>query len=329
MAGIQSFFSVRETPWHLGTVIKDAPKTSKEIIDQAKLDWTVSTAPLLGDLKDGKGNRPIQNWTAVYRDDNRDILSVLNKKVVSPVQNVDMFNSIEPLINNTITSETAASLGSGEHVFGCFKINDSYKVADDDIDHYFVIFNDFTKSDGKVTILNTPVRVVCENTLSAALTNNVMKLRIPVMADQMSVSALSQRVIESSQNAQDQLTHYAERLLKQKVTKDQVNSLLDELFPYIELSNDSIESSHDKANEKTTLIRDTFINDCLKADNLANYNGTAYQVFNAITDFSQHYWTSTEAAYDLDKRMSTLPGYGISDNVSKVTKTLQFLKKVA
>lgn len=331
-ANIDTLLSVREVPWHgLGVILDTSPKTAREIIEIGKLGWTVSAMPMYADFHDDTTEmKSVPNWHVVYRDDTKNVLGVINRKLVTTVQNEDMFNSIEPLMGNYIETETAASLGYGENVFGCFKIKDEYKVADDTFTHYFVVLNEHNKSDGKVTVLNTPVRVVCQNTLASALSNNIMKMRIPVTADHIAASLLSHKLEESVEVAHQQLELRAEFMLKQKVSPTQREMLLDELFPYIQTNDDdSIESSHERANERTMMIRDIFVNECIGAENLANYEGTAYQLYNASTDFFQHYWANVENAYDLNKRMQTLPGYGVSESVSKVNKTLQFLKKVA
>ena len=77
-------------------------------------------------------------------------------------------------------------------------------------------------------------------------------------------------------------------------------------------------------NDKVSILRETFMNQCMEADNLQNYRGTKWQVFNALADFDSHYFNNLTNAYDLNKRMRTIPGFaGDSSNTSKA---LQFLK---
>lgn len=66
--------------------------------------------------------------------------------------------------------------------------------------------------------------------------------------------------------------------------------------------------------------------ECMGADNLGNYRGTQYQIFNALTDFSQHYSRDAEFGLDLEKRMNMLPGSGVESPASVVTK---FMKLIA
>lgn len=320
-ANIDTMMYVGEVPWHgLGTNYEVAPNTSEEIIKGAKLDWTVNAAQMKTDL-----HGPIDGYHAVYREDNHEILGVAKAKYPKLVQNTDTFNTFDRMIGDYITVETAASLGRGETIFGCFKISDSYKIMDDDIDHYFVVMNDHLKVDGKITVLNTPIRVVCQNTLSAALSNNTYKLRIPITDDYGINTALADKLITSVDNAMRNLQNQAEKMCNQKVTRDHIEKLLDELFPYIKVEG---ESTYSKANETTEMLRSTFISQCMGADNLANYRGTAYQVFNALTDYEMHYFKKVEKSYDLNYRMKMLPGVGVDTEPSKVAKFLKIKDKL-
>lgn len=320
-ANIDSLLYVGETPWHgLGVKYEKAPSSSREIIEGAGLDWTVSDILMNTSIHDR-----VLNYHAIYRTDNNDVLGVVNKQHPKLVQNVDAFNAFDRLLGTDVEIDTAASLGIGEKVFGCFKIGEKYKCQDDDIEHYLVVFNDHLKADGKVTILNTPVRVVCQNTLSAALSNNLLKYRITVTSNTEINSSLATHILEAAQHSKEYLQKQSDELLKRKVTKEDVEKILDELFPYIKAEG---ESTHNKANERTAMQRETFLTRCMGADNLANYRGTHYQVFNALTDFTQHYFKNTDDGLDLEARMKLLPGAGYDSASSKVSQFLNMSSKL-
>ena len=118
----------------------------------------------------------------------------------------------------------------------------------------------------------------------------------------------------------------AERILKH-IDEKYIQKVLDELFPFTVGLDGSI--LYNKANEAVAMIRDTFIQQCMGADNLANYRGTQYQVLNALTDYTQHYHKSVDKAYDLDHRMKVLPGVGVSDGVSMVVRFLRIADKIS
>lgn len=318
-ANIDSMMYVGETPWHgLGHRYEVAPSTPQEIITAAELGWEVADKPMITDIHDR-----VLNYHAIYRTDDNSILGVVNKNNILHVQNTDTFNAFSDILGKEVTVDTAAGLDRGVTVFGCFKIADQYKVLDDEVDHYFVVLNEHLKCDGKITVLNTPVRVVCQNTLSAALNNYTAKIRIPFSTDKNVNAELARKIIGSAGTAIEYLGKKAEEMVAEKVSREYVNKLLDELFPYIEVKEGET-STHDRANEKVEIMRDTFVNDCLGADNLANYRGTKYQVMNAVLDFSQHYYTNADKSYDLKYRMGTV--LGSADSTQPIGLTQKFLK---
>lgn len=311
---------VPETPWgSLGAQFEKAPSSSKEICDAAQLNWAVNTSKMYTDL-----HPEVLGYHAVYREDNNQILGVVNNKFPKLVQNADTFNQVENLIGDSIDLETAGQLSNGVNVFGCFKVQDSCKILDDDIDQYFVVLNEHLKTDGKITVLYTPIRVVCQNTLSAALTNNAYKIRIPVSTDSGINKTLAEKIFEQYKNITSQLSAKCKKLYDTKLNKDQVSKVLDELFPYVLVS----DGQHSQQNENTEIIRNTFVENCLGADNLGNVRGTALQVFNALTDFTQHYFKNVDKAYDLDYRMKMLPGMSSDSETIKVQKFLKMLPKL-
>lgn len=322
-ANIDTMLYVGETPWHgLGKdMTLDPPKTAAEIIAGAELGWTTNYAKMRTDV-----HGDVPGWNAIYREDNNEILGVIHKTKPVLVQNTDTFNAVENMIGKQLDVETAASLGRGETVFGCFKIREQYRLLDDDLDHYFVIVNDHLKADGKVTVLNTPVRVVCQNTLSEALNTSLYKLRVPITADSTINSQLALNLINSVDSAITSLQKKAETMVMKKVDHSYMDKLLDILFPYQLADGQPLPT---KANENNSIIRETFLTQCMDADNLANYRGTQWQVFNALTDFTQHYHKSADKAYDISYRMGALPGVKAAAETSKVVTFLKVADKLA
>lgn len=322
-ANIDTMIYVGETPWHgLGINMTDNPPTTvTEIIENAKLDWRVDTAQMYTEL-----HPSVKNYRAIYRTDNNDILGVVNRAFPIPVQNIDMFNSVDSLLNQEIDVETAASLGIGETVFGCFKIRREFDLLDDAVDHYYVIVNDHTKCDGKITVLNTPIRVVCQNTLSAALATNTRKMRIPISNDPNLNRQLADEILSGAINSMDALEKKSKKWVSEKIDESYVNTVLDHLFPFKYVDG---KVAMDSSNEKVQYIRDTFLNQCMGADNLNNYRGTKWQVFNAVTDFSQHYFKKVDTAYDLKHRMASIPGVVSTAETPLDYKFMKIVDKIA
>lgn len=173
-----TMFSVNETPWHkLGTVL-DHPPTIAEAIQLAKLDWTVEAVPNYAAI-DHNGviemvTTPSKSIVRVDCDaeghESRRVIASVGP-TYEPLQNADAFAWFEPWIDGgQATLETAGTLMGGTRVWILAKIagDPLVIVGDDIVERYLLLAH---AHDGSLAIRAgiTPIRVVCHNTLSAAI----------------------------------------------------------------------------------------------------------------------------------------------------------------
>lgn len=160
---IESMMSVREKPWHgLGTVLADPP-TIEDGLRLAGLDWTVSRRRLF--TLDGKQAPAF----AIVRDSDGSVLGAVGERY-QPLQNVEAFQFFAPFIESGEAKlETAGSLAGGSRVWVLARLNRSpMQIApDDEVVKYLLLSN---SHDGSLAVRVgfTPVRVVCNNTLTLA-----------------------------------------------------------------------------------------------------------------------------------------------------------------
>ena len=173
-----SMFSVIETPWHgLGKVL-DSPPTIEEGLITAGLDWTVTPRPLYARVPVGDYLRatPV-DYQAIQRDDTGEILGVVGP-AYQPLQNKEAFDVFGPLVEDgSLFLETAGSLKNGRRVWVLAKINaDSADIGKGDEIKPYVLLS--TSHDGTMAarLGFTPIRVVCNNTLSYAESSGASKL---------------------------------------------------------------------------------------------------------------------------------------------------------
>jgi phage/plasmid-like protein (TIGR03299 family) len=178
--GKHSFFSVKEKAWHgLGQIISDYP-TSEEAIIHAGLNFEVLKRPNIHPLPSGV-NIISDNSYFTFRTDTE---AVLGDKVggdYEVVQNNEVFSFFDSIVgnNNSILYETAGVLGKGETVFITAKLPDYIRVGREDCIEKYLFLTSSHDGTGSIMIAFTPVRVVCRNTLNAALRNqtNCIKIR--------------------------------------------------------------------------------------------------------------------------------------------------------
>lgn len=189
--GQYSFFSVQEKAWHnLGQIVEQYP-TSAEAIKYAGLDFEVIKAPLYthgkgiiiddsGEIKEG-GSILLPDSFATMRTDTNQVFGVVGKDY-QIVQNADAFAFFDAIVGGSdgILYETAGALGNGERIFITAKLPDYIRVGNgDDITEKYIFLTTSHDGTGSITAAFTPVRVVCQNTLNAALGNmsNVVRIR--------------------------------------------------------------------------------------------------------------------------------------------------------
>ena len=193
-------FSVKGKPWETkGAVNVEHCKTSREVMFTAGLNFEVAKCEVVArmpivnnsdeffdNIKEGNGfikgkdiYREVPNSFATYRTDyNIPLGNVKSKYTV--VQNLNAFNFFDNAIGeNKAIWQTAGAFGNGERIFVSAKLPDNILVkGKDPIETYLVFTNAHDGSSG-VKILFTPIRVICQNTLNAAIrgANNIVTFR--------------------------------------------------------------------------------------------------------------------------------------------------------
>lgn len=196
--GAASMFSVKETPWHkLGAVLPEAP-SMEQALQLAKLDWEVALKPLYAaptELTEALANRTPDNFVAaaalervaangVFRTDTGAFLGAVGPRY-EPLQNNKAFHVFEPLLDEGLaTIETGGVLRAGKDVWMLVrflpeKLGGSTQewLDEEGVAPYGLLTNNHSGWSA-VRMGMTPVRVVCWNTLSAALMGEGV-LRVP------------------------------------------------------------------------------------------------------------------------------------------------------
>jgi len=177
--GKAAFISYKKEAWHrLGEVIDERPKSINSMLKQGRLDYEVVKMPNIHLMADG--NEIVsQESFFTYRTDVNKVMGSHVGKSYTVLQNHEAFGVLEPLIdNNKVLFETAGALRDGRWSFVCFKMIKPIVVGKNDISETYVsIWNSFDGSRA-ITAFITPIRVVCNNTLQAAIKGASRKISI-------------------------------------------------------------------------------------------------------------------------------------------------------
>lgn len=317
-----SFYSLKEVPWHnLGTIVEDA-KTPEEIIRIANMDYEVDLASMYASfipentiqivkVEDGyncikqdgsvqfiknKGVR-VPTVYSTYRTDNYDILGVVGNRY-EPVQNTEAMDFIyevcksQTIINpKDVIIQTAGVLGKGERIFVTAQLP-TYEIAKDEMEKY-ILFTTSHDGSGSIQACFTDIRVVCNNTLNAALnhcknmvrfkhTKNVKQNLIygaQMMRESLKYSEEAKMILEAAEKIKiddNQIMDYVTDLFCDKTQKDFIKQKNNNLYA---LGDTDVISTR-KVNQMKDVIN--FIE---KGPGQDTHRGTVLWLYNGVTSY--------------------------------------------
>lgn len=169
--GKASMMFYDDVPWHQLGQRLDRPATSQEAIEAANLNWIVEKKPLY--LK-FKPKVQVSEAFAMVRknhltNNEPTVLGVVGKNY-KPVQNYEAFEFFDDIVGTgKAIYHTAGALSDGKIVWILAKLPGYMRVVGDDISHKYLLLSNSHDGSTSVQIKFTPIRVVCNNTLTIAL----------------------------------------------------------------------------------------------------------------------------------------------------------------
>lgn len=166
----ESGFFVSQPAWHgLGSVLNNPPSIV-DAIEETGLDWQVEEKPIF--FGQGEELKQIESHKSLIRSTDRKVLGVVSNNY-QPLQNIDAFKFFDFLLHdNDVSLEAAGSLKEGKRVWVLAKVNNlTTDVNKDDAVNPYLLLSNSHDGSLAIWIQFTPIRVVCQNTLSFALAN--------------------------------------------------------------------------------------------------------------------------------------------------------------
>ena len=156
-----------ELPWHgLGVKVID-DLTPEQMMKKAGVDWEVEKQDMIT-----SGGTTIKNQQALVRSSDGSVLSIVGKGW-NPVQNAEAFNFFEEYVRaGDMQMHTAGSLNDGKMVWALAKTNESFELFNGDVTENYFLFSNPHEFGKAIDIRMTPIRVVCNNTLTLSLSQD-------------------------------------------------------------------------------------------------------------------------------------------------------------
>ena len=301
--GRVSFTYFGDVPWHkLGRRL-DRPATAAEAMEGANLDYTVVKKPLRAIIH-GRQYAEVPNAFATVRSDTNQVLGVVGSRY-EPVQNRDAFCFFDPLVDrDEALFHSAGALGRGERIWLLAKLPDYIKVGrkQDPVEQYLLLYNSHDGS-SHIRVKLTPIRVVCNNTLSVALSGSEQEVRIKHTQSAQEKLQDAHKILGLTNQLYQELDHIFNRMSLRKVTDKQLLDYANQLIP----DNPEAESNARTQNLRKKIIE---IHDS-KAD-AAIHRGTVFGAFNAVTELTDHY-SNME---DMNKQLKSM-WFGSGERLKK------------
>lgn len=163
---IETMAYAGETPWHGLGVRVLADLTPRQMMEKAGLDWSVDKYPAFVDVD---GELVATGQQALIRSSDKRVLTNVGADW-NPVQNEEAFQFFaEYCAAGDMEMHTAGSLKTGEIVWVLAKVKDSFDVLKDDRVDSYLLFSNPHQYGKTLNVRFTPIRVVCNNTLTLSL----------------------------------------------------------------------------------------------------------------------------------------------------------------
>lgn len=311
-ANVESMFYVRQVPWHgLGTMVQEAP-TSEDALRMAELDWRVEQTPVFTDA-----GIEIPGYKANRRNTDGSILGIVSDRY-RIVQNTEAFEFTDAIVGETedgvVKYETAGSLCGGKRIWLLAKMP-TKKVLDDDVEPY-MFFSNSHDGTGSIKVGMTPVRIVCANTLAIALNTAKRQWSTKHVGDMQSKLEEAKLCLRMADSYMANLDVEADRLANAKLYKEQIEEILDEMFPA---------DDNTSERKKNNIVQ--FKNQFWTAYNMPDiqkFEDSAWMAVNAMSDVITHSAPRRNtASYNENRWGKIMDGHIVFDQfVSMVNKKI-------
>jgi phage/plasmid-like protein (TIGR03299 family) len=251
--------------------------TAREAIEAAGLNYTVVKKPLKEVVELNHPADVSDRWATV-RTDTGDVLGIVGDSY-EPIQNRDAFTFFDNLVGtDEAMYETAGMLGRGERIWILAKLPGFIKVLGKDIVNKYLLLSNSHDGSSLAQVKLTPIRVVCNNTLTAALQGaGEVHIRHTSNAAEDMEQALS--LLGLSNSLYEQLDAIFNRMALTKISDKQLLDYVNALVP---------DDEEEKENAKVQGIRKTFLELYESGQGADLSRGTLWGAFNCVTEYTDH-----------------------------------------
>jgi phage/plasmid-like protein (TIGR03299 family) len=280
-------------PWHrLGTALDEAdlydwPSASRK----AGLDWEVELVPLVtADTQAHVTHR------AVRRRSDARVLGVVGPRY-APLQNTDAFAWFQPFLDaREAALHTAGSLRQGSRIWVLAKLNrDPLVIAEGDTVEKFILLSHGHDGSLAVRCGFTPVRVVCQNTLSMAHGSDASRLiRLKHTKDVLGNLANVREVMNLANQEFEATAEQYRRLARRSISQADLRKYVRRVL--------KVEDDQEAGSRLRNLIGQVVgLAETGRGNNLPSIRGTYWSAYNGVSE-----WLTYRRGRSDDSRLNSL-----------------------
>jgi len=297
------FYSYKQPAWHgLGYVSETAMSIDEALI-AADMDFTWEKHPVSTTVIDENGvdNIDIPEKYAVVRTNKRNN----ERAAYGPVGEQytvhsanEIFSFVDELQGGGAVLETVGSLGRGEREFVVVKLPDTVMVGGKDKTDLYLTGTTAFDGSAATRFDLTGIRVVCANTWKFAQNSNnakesgYVKFRHTSALDGSDIDK-ARRVLELSTAMAESLADLGNQLLGVSLRDEDAAQVVATLFPFPELVQPGMDLDLLSASEKRAVTKQTAhrkqVFQLYKGSDVRAQDDTAWGLFNAVTEWADHY----------------------------------------
>ena len=279
-----------QTPWHqYGQAITD-PYDINAGLREAHIDFEVETVPMYHNIDtDGLEIEPsvVPNKVVIRRTDTLVPLGIASSRYRA-FQTKDAVRFLDDLLGKgKFKLEVAGALGEGERIWILVKAEgEAVRIIGDDIvDKYFLVA---LGHDGQfnVVAMFTGIRVVCNNTLSAAIAAADDCIKIRHTGDVLGKASIAATLLRTAgvyfDEVSEQYRYLATKQVKQETLRRYLMDVCDQAVPYADTSQ--------KVKNRIELYEKA--HDTGLGSDLKGVRGTLWGAYNAVTEVVDHQLTA-------------------------------------
>ena len=268
-----------DLPWHgLGTKVPN-DLTPEQMLKAAGLDWRVEAYPAIATLPSGKQINT--GHSALVRDLDSKVLDVITNDW-KPMQNIDAFQFFDDFVSaGDMQMHTAGALRDGKIVWALAKVDESFELfgGKDQVDSYLLFTNPHSYGQS-IDVRFTPIRVVCNNTLTLSL-NSQSKSMVKVSHRREFDGDLVKETLGVARQKLDKYKEMASYLSQKRFNDETIVEYFQRVFPVLTKKEES-----EKALSKSAKAA---LEEHLDGQPGAELGeGSWWQAFNTVTYMTDH-----------------------------------------